>query len=173
MTINPLSSLTQISQIAGLGSLSKSAQVAQVVDGTQDSTSISRLGKLIKQLADLQQADPGQFKAETAQIAGKLEAAAKSAADNGDSRVAGVLNEMAARFNTASVTGEFPAMHHIGGGHFHSGDSGTNSSSSDPSIGSGALMQLLNSYQNPSTNPRDVLTGIIQDVFASAQTSSA
>ena len=109
MTINSLSSSSAISQIAAYGTFNGSSRISQA-GVQQDSSQVSDFGKLMKQLESLQQSDPEKFKKTTAQIADKLEAAAKEAANSGDSRQASALNDMASKFKTASETGEMPDL---------------------------------------------------------------
>jgi hypothetical protein len=200
MTINSLSSSSAISQIAAYGTFNGSSRISQA-GVQQDSSQVSDFGKLMNQLESLQQSDPEKFKETTAQIADKLEAAAKEAANSGDSQQASALNDMASKFKTASETGDMPDLRPPGdsgelaggkqgvGGH-HGGpppmgpppssdsdstssttDSTTDDSSTD--LASSLTAQLLSSYQTQTTDPMSVLTGILKDVFSSTQATTS
>jgi len=198
MTINSLSSSSAISQIAAYGTFNGSSRISQA-GVQQDSSQVSDFGKLMKQLESLQQSDPEKFKETTAQIAEKLEAAAKEAANSGDSRQASALNDMASKFKTASETGEMPdlrppgdlggqagGMQGVGGHHGGpppSSDSDSTSSTTDSTtdtagdsstdLASSITAQLLSGYQTQSTDPMSVLTGILKDVFSSTQATTS
>ncbi len=110
MTVNSLSNSSAVWQTTGLSSLSNSSRTGQVSGPGQDSSQVSELGKLMKQLSDLQQSDPSKFKEVTATISKKLEEAASTATENGDSRQAKALSELADKFKTASENGEVPDL---------------------------------------------------------------
>jgi hypothetical protein len=156
----------------------------------QDSSQVSGFGKLMKQLESLQQSDPEKFKATAAQIADKLESAAKEAAATGDSQQASALNDLASKFKTASETGKMPdlrppgdsdGVRHAGGHHGgrpHMGpppsdDDSTSSTTNSSTDATSSIAELLSSYRSQSTDPMSVLAGILTNVFSSAQTSGS
>lgn len=112
-------------------------------------------------LQQLQQQSPDQFKQITANLAAKLQLAAKDAQSQGNSAWANELNQLANQFQTASTTGQMPTVqslqqagmsgHHHHGGHHHA----TEASQSD--------LSSIFQPQNTSTNSQD-LTSIFSSV---------
>ncbi|MCX6627413.1 MAG: hypothetical protein NTW28_07270 [Candidatus Solibacter sp.] len=171
MTINARSSSLAATQVTASRRPGTTNQVRNSTAVQDDSPQVSKLGSYMKQLASLLETNPDKFKDTTATIAQKLEAAAKSAADSGDTRLAAALNDLAAKFKTASETGTMPQLHREHGGHHRSS---TNSSSSSSSSGtlSTDLATLMAEYSKHSgSDPMSTLSGILDDVFGSANAS--
>jgi len=149
-----------------------SAQLEPPSDGGQ----MSPFAKLMSTLQQLQQSDPAKYKEVTAQIATKLQEAAKSALDNGDTKASDQLNQLAKDFSDASASGQLPNVtdlaHAVGHHHHHhhgrppaaadgSSDTGAAASGAVSSSNSGAaqndttaaqlLQQLVSSLQAQST----------------------
>src|SRR5262249_13472971 len=157
--------------IDACGTFNRSSQISQTDSVQQDSSQVSDFAKLMKELENLQQSDPSQFKETTAKIADKLEAAAKEAADSGDSQQASPLNDLASKVKAASETGEMPDLRPPGDsggmrgaaggpppGPPPSSDSDSNSDSSSSTsdvstdLASSLTAQLLRQYQTQSTD---------------------
>jgi len=112
-------------------------------------------------LQQLQQQSPDQFKQITANIAAKLQQAAKDAQSQGNTAWANELNQVASQFQNSSTTGQMPTVqslqqagmsgHHHHGGHHHS----TQASQAD-------LSSIFQS-QNTGTNSQDLTS-----IFSSA-----
>jgi hypothetical protein len=191
MTVNSIASSLAVAQLAsGTQSRLKTADVTGVPqDGPP---AISKLGNLMKQLESLLQTDPDKFKEVTSQIASKLEDAAKTAAEKGDSKSAEMLNELANKFQKASDTLTMPDLQppsdsgKAGGAHHGPppGPPPTDSDSdsdSDPvsesSLDSSTraadtvaakyqeLLKLLE--QSADSNPMAILENIVSDAFQS------
>jgi len=163
MMIHPLSSLQSIlfqpvSSNTAAGSANSVSPAAALQDSTSD---ISPIARFLSSLQQMQQQNPDQFKQITANIASKLQQAATNAQSHGNSAWAGQLKQIASQFQTASTTGQMPAVqslqqagmsgHHHHGGHHH----GTQASQTDLS----SLFQT----QNASTNSQDLAS-----IFTSA-----
>jgi len=86
----------------------------------------------------------------TGKIATRLEDAAKSAAENGNSKAAGVLKDLAAKFETASETGE-PVDLRQG---------------ATESQNLSRLQRAFEQNQEQSFDPRPTLEGILKDLGA-------
>ena len=162
MTINPLSSLQSLFQPASNNMAAGNAASVSSTGTAQDSTSdISPMAMFLSTLQQLQQQSPDQFKQITANIAAKLQQAAKDAQSQGNAAWANELNQLANQFQTASTTGQMPTVqalqqagmhgHHHHGGHHHS----TQASQTD-------LSSIFQS-QNTGTNTQDLTS-----IFSSA-----
>ena len=130
MMINPLSSLQSLFQPVSNNTAAgntKSVSAATLQDSTSD---ISPMAMFLSNLQQMQQQNPDQFKQITANIAAKLQQAAKDAQSKGNSAWADQLNQLASQFQNASTTGQMPAVqslqqagmsghHHHGGHHQH------------------------------------------------------
>jgi hypothetical protein len=82
-------------------------------------------------LQQVQQQSPDQFKQITANIAAKLQQAAKDAQSQGNSARANELNQLASQFQNASTTGQMPTVQSLqqagmSGYHHHGGHQHTN-----------------------------------------------
>jgi hypothetical protein len=167
MIINPLSSLQStmfqpLSNSTAAGNTNSVSSAATLQDSTSD---ISPMAMFLSNLQQMQQQNPGQFKQITANIADQLQQAAKNAQSQGNSAWANQLNQLASQFQTASTTGQMPAVqslqqagmsgHHHHGGHHHS----TQASQTDLS----SLFQT----QNTNTNSQDLAS-----IFTSAMAGS-
>jgi hypothetical protein len=80
----------------------------------------------VEALQQLQQQSPDQFKQITANIAAKLQHAAKDAQGQGNAAWANELNQLASQFQTASTTGQMPTVQSLqqagmSGNHHHGG----------------------------------------------------
>src|SRR5271169_4780165 len=133
MIINPLSSLQStmfqpLSNSTAAGNTNSVSPAATLQDSTSD---ISPMAQFLSNLQQMQQQNPDQFKQITANISAKLQQAATNAQSQGNSAWANQLNQLASQFQTASTTGQMPAVqslqqagmsghHHHGGGHHHS-----------------------------------------------------
>jgi hypothetical protein len=119
----------------------------------------------MKQLESLQETNPDKFKEVTATISQKLEDAAKAAAASGDPQQASALNDLAAKFKTASETGKMPHLHRgHGGAHALPPPDTESDSSSNPATTD--LATLLAKYtQNSAVDPMATLSGIMSSVL--------
>ena len=163
MMINPLSSLQSLLQPVSNNTAAGNTNSVSPADTFQDGTSnISPMAMFLSNLQQMQQQNPDQFKQITANIAAKLQQAAKDALSKGNSAWADQLNQLASQFQNASTTGQMPAVqslqqagmsgHHHHGGHHHS----TQPSQTDLS----SMFQT----QNTNTNGQD-LTSIFGSVI--------
>jgi hypothetical protein len=190
MTVNSIASSLAVAQLAsGMASRSQTADVSGVPqDGPP---AISKLGNYMKQLQDLLQTDPEKFKEVTAQIASKLEEAAKTATENGDTKSAEMLTGLADQFQQASDNLTMPDLRPpedaSAAGTVHHGpppgpppsDSSTDedsdstttstldstSNSSDAVAKYKELLKLLE--QSADSNPMATLENVLTDVFKS------
>jgi hypothetical protein len=164
VTINPLSS-SSAAQICSSRLYDPSNQVSKSA-GVQDGPpKLSKLGSDMKQLEDLLQTDPSKFKQVTSEIAQKLQDAAQSAADSGHGQEAGALNDMAAKFKTASEAGTMPHLHRG-----HHDRSPTSSSTIDRNTSLTDVEGLLTQYtQYTAKDPMSTLTGILDGVLGTAK----
>ena len=155
MTINPLSNLQSLFQPVSNNTAAGNANSVPSTGTAQDSTSdISPMAQFLSTLQQLQQQSPDQFKQVTANIAAKLQQAAKDAQSQGNSAWANELNQLANQFQTASTTGQMPTVqslqqagmsgHHHHGGHHH----GTEASQTD--------LSSIFQPQNTGTNSQDL-----------------
>jgi hypothetical protein len=162
MTINPLSNLQSIFQPVSNTQEATHTNSLSLTSTQPDSTSnISPMAQFLSTLQQLQQQSPDQFKQVTANIAAKLQQAAKDAQSQGNSAWAKELNQLANQFQTASTTGQMPTVqslqqagmsgHHHHGGHHH----GTEASQTD--------LSSIFQPQNASTNSQDLTS-----IFSSA-----
>ncbi len=163
MTINSLSSIAALFQTAGATALNKASQTASTDGIQQDSSKLSELAKLMKQLEEIRVSDPAKYKEITAAISTQLEGAAQSAASQGDSQSASMLNDMASKFKTASETGDEVDMRPPGPPRM-----GPPPSADDSSASSGAeITKLLKAFhQNQATDPMGILSSILQNALA-------
>jgi hypothetical protein len=99
------SSAVSFQRTAGI-SISRSSQTDSAGRVPQDQSQVSEFGKRLKELEELRTADPEKYKEVTGKVAARLEQAAKSAAENGDTRKSDALNDLASEFERASETGE-------------------------------------------------------------------
>jgi hypothetical protein len=153
MNISSLSSIIPQYPVGELSSAASSLKTAATGGGAQESSGLSELGTLMKALQNLEKTDPAKFKEVTAEVTKKLEDAAKTAADSGDTQGAEALNGLAAKFKTASETGKAP--------HLHRG--------APPAS---KHQDLLTMFQNGSgTDPFSTLTDILNSEIGSAATS--
>jgi len=118
MTVNSLTNSSSASSLAavGLGSASASSSASSV----GDSSDMSQIAKLMKELSDLAQNDPAAFKAVAEQISEKLKEAASSAQGG----QADFLNDLADKFAQAAQTGDLSSLRPssaqgLPGGHTH------------------------------------------------------
>jgi hypothetical protein len=196
MTISSIASSLSTSQVAS-SSFSRSMSIEGVQgDDSTSSARISKLGDYMKQLQELQQSDPEKFKEVTAQIAQKLEDAAKTASTDGDTRKSEALTELAGKFKTASQDGTMPDLKppqghgpRGAGGHMgpppgpppsssstDSDDSttpdDTTSTDSTTSASSTSLARykelLAMLQQNSDNNPMSVLENVMGGIFSSS-----
>jgi hypothetical protein len=131
----------------------------------------------MKQLHDLQGSDNAGFKQLTGTIAQKLKDAASSAASAVDDQQAEALNDLAAKFKTASETGKMPHLGHHGGHHAPAAASAADPSAADDPAGSSTaatdnskVKDLLAMFsQNSGTDPMQVLSGILESVLSAQQ----
>ena len=132
MMMNPLSSLQStlfqpLSNNTAAGNTNSVSPAATLQDSTAN---ISPIAQFLSNLQQMQKQNPDQFKQVTATIASKLQQAATNAQSQGNSAWANQLNQLASQFQTASTTGQMPAVqslqqagesgHHHHGGHHHS-----------------------------------------------------
>ena len=146
-----------------------------------DSTAqVSDIGMFMSKLQELQKSDPDKFKQIMAKIAEKLKDAASEALKSGDSRQAEMLNDLAAKFTKASETGEMPDLkppQRAGGpppGPLPDVDTGSSTSTSTTGLAASAVATQYQSLlamlqQNSATDPMSTLSGILRDIFTSAQ----
>jgi hypothetical protein len=171
MTINSLSSVAELFQTAASSALNKSSQLTSTGASQDDTSNVSDLGALMKQLDELQKSDPTRYKEVAAEVSNKLEEAAKSAAEDGDSQSAGMLNDLASKFKTASETGEKVDMHPSGPPPPMGpppADSDSDSSTSSSTSEESGLASLLQAYQSSwSSDPMDTLASILKDALSS------
>jgi hypothetical protein len=181
MTISSLMSTVPASLVGAVSGSNSPVPTSSTSSLPQESSGISELGSLMKQLQSLETSDPAKFKEVTSDIASKLQDAAKTAAAGGDSQGAQALNDLASKFTTASETGKMPHLHK--GGHHHmappttdaDGDTSTTSatSSTAPAGASTSLTQYQNMLamfqQTSSSDPFSTLTSILSSEFATQQ----
>jgi hypothetical protein len=132
-----------------------------------DNQQLSPFAQLLGTLQQLQQSDPSKYQQVTQQIATNLQSAAQTAQADGNTTLAGQLNQLSTDFSNASTSGQLPNIqdlaqatsghhHHGGGHHHHAAATDSDSSSTDPSSTgtlSQTLSQLLSNLQaNGSTN---------------------
>jgi hypothetical protein len=104
---NNISQLLQPVRLSRSGSTGSSSSTSSTSSGyatSDDSSSLSPIGQLFKELEALSKSDPTEFKKATAQIAEQLQSAAKNSSDPGQ---ANFLDQMAANFTKASQSGNF------------------------------------------------------------------
>ncbi|MBL8212173.1 MAG: hypothetical protein JNK87_15760 [Bryobacterales bacterium] len=130
----------------GIGA-TRSTQAGSVHQVPQDRSQLSETAKLMKQLEELRTSDPDKYKEVTGKIATRLEDAAKSAAENGNSNAAGALNDLAAKFQMASETGESVELRQQAPG------SGTQNPN--------RLLRAFEQNQEQPFDPRQTLEGIL------------
>jgi hypothetical protein len=127
MMINPLSSVQSLFQPVSNNTPAGNASSVSPTGTAQDSTSdISPMAMFLSTLQQLQQQSPDQFKQITANIAAKLQHAAKDAQGQGNAAWANELNQLASQFQTASTTGQMPTVQSLqqagmSGNHHHGG----------------------------------------------------
>ncbi|MFB3776759.1 MAG: hypothetical protein ACE141_04085 [Bryobacteraceae bacterium] len=174
MTISSLqrSLPTELLNILSTGQTTATAKTNST---ESESTDISQLGLYMRQLGDLLQTDPEAYKTLTGQIADRLEEAAASASESGDTQQAGVLNDLAAKFRTASENGTMVDLRPPGGrppgpppmgpppDSASTDDSGSSCDASNTS--STALSTLF--QQGSFSDPLSVLTGILESLMSS------
>lgn len=182
MQISSLSSLLSANSVQSLTSTRASGQTQDVsgAGSTDPRPEISKLGSYLKQLNELQSSDPEKYKQVTAEIAQKLEDAAKTASDSGDTRQSEFLTKLADKFKTASENG---TQIHLRGGHGHHGGGGAQGVQGPPpdadgdndgsSSSSSVTSNLASKYaefmqslkQQSESDPRTTLTNILTDVL--------
>jgi hypothetical protein len=104
---NNISQLVQPVRLSRSGSAGSSSSTSSTSSGyatSNDSSSLSPIGQLFKELEALSKSDPTEFKKATAQIAEQLQSAANNSTDPGQ---ANLLDQMAANFTKASQSGNF------------------------------------------------------------------
>ena len=114
------------------------------------STSVSGRAKLLRELQDLQQSNPTEFKQVTSDIASQLSAAAQQAGGNQGQ----ALSSLASQFQQASQTGSLAGLQ-LGHGHHHHGGGASDgaSGSSSSSSGSTAASAAAAAYQQYGPPP--------------------
>jgi len=135
----------------------------------QDVNRLSPFAELLTTLQQLQQSNPARYSQVTHQIAANLTNAAQTAQSNGDSPAAGLLNQWAGEFNSASQNNQLPDLQHLALAtrhHLHHRHSGANpADSSGGATGdttSDLVSQLTLSYQgsagtSQSTDPMAIV----------------
>jgi hypothetical protein len=110
MTVNPLSNLQSLFQpVSNNVAAVNTNKVSSAATLQESTSSISPVALFLSNLQQMQQRNPDQFKQITANIAGKLQQAAKDAVSKGNSAWADQLNRLASQFQNASSTGQMPA----------------------------------------------------------------
>jgi hypothetical protein len=165
MNIGSISS-TDPTQLGALASVTR-ATAGVDADGDHDgsrtgSASVSPVGKLFSQLAQLQQSDPARFKTVLTDIANKLQAAGQQ--DGGAQGQA--LADLASKFQQAAQTGDLsslkPAHHHHG---HHRGAAAYQQTS--------AAGQSASSSSDPRSQIFDIINQVISTDLGSSSTTSA
>jgi hypothetical protein len=105
MSINSISSASRPANVASLKPTAPSTIDATV--STEDSSSLSGPAELFKKLEALAKSDPAKFKQATQEISEKLTEEANAAADPGAKEM---LTGLAAKFKTASQSGDASAL---------------------------------------------------------------
>ena len=147
-----------------------------------DEGQLSPFAQVLSTLQQFQQSSPKQYQQVTQQIATNLQSAAQTAQQNGNTSVAGQLNQLASDFTNASKTGQLPSVsdlaqavgahhHHHHHAHAASSSSDGDSSSSSTTGGTSQLLSSLhvNTTQNDSLNP----ITIIENTLANAGLSNS
>jgi hypothetical protein len=133
-----------------------------------DNSQLSPLAKLLSELQQLQQSDPGKYQQVTKQIATNLENAAQTAQSAGNTAAASQLTQLATDFSNASTSGQLPNIQDLaqaiggGGGHHHHHHGGGESS-----YDAGRTASPLSSTSSNSSTSLNPLT-IISDTLAAA-----
>src|SRR5581483_8121683 len=110
MMITPLSSIGQL-LLSGINSLKPGSGHRSSTNSTPgDSSQVSPFAQLMSTLQQLQQSNPAQYKQITATLASNVQQAATTAQNNGEAGEANALNQLAASFNQASQSGQFPTF---------------------------------------------------------------
>ena len=114
-----------------------------------DSSAISSFANLMSELQQLQQNDPTKFKAVMADIASTL----KTDAQNATGSQASALNNLAAKFDQASQSGQMPNLQpqgqHGAGGHHHHHHVQSYQSQADDTASTSSAASSGSSQQTP------------------------
>src|SRR5580698_5399426 len=73
-----------------------------------DQTQVSPLGKVLSELQQLQQSNPGEYQQVTQQIATNLQNAAQTATSSGNTAAASQLTQLSKDFSNASTSDQLP-----------------------------------------------------------------
>jgi hypothetical protein len=139
---------------------------------------MSNLGSYMKQLKELQTSDPEKFKQVMSEISGKLQSAATSATEAGDTAQADMLNDLATKFSDAAETGTMPDLRPPDHGgpqgpppdDSSQSDSATDSTSAASSATVAKYQELLSLLsQSTGTDPLSTLSSILGDVLSTNQ----
>ena len=135
MTTNYLQSILNATlQNTRLAATQAPANATSTDTNQTDTNQLSPLARILSTLQQLQQSDPSKYQQVTQQIAANLQAAAQTAARDGNTKGASELTQLATDFTNASKTGQLPSIQDLaeamGGGsshgrqhHHHSGNS--------------------------------------------------
>jgi hypothetical protein len=180
MNITGLSVSFPSFELSGSRGLSAAALESAAAVPQDGSPRISKLGRYMMQLEELQQSDPTKFKEVTSDIAKRLREAAQKASDDGDTRTSELLTDLAEKFEQASETGTLPELRPPGPppmgrppeaeASASSAETTDDDSAEDLTLTAADLAQLkrlLELFQSNGANPFDTLTGILDEVFAS------
>jgi len=131
-----------------------------------DSSAISSLASLMSELQQLQQSDPTKFKAVMADVASTL----KTDAQNATGSQASALNNLAAKFDQASQSGQMPNLQpqgqHGAGGHHHHHHVQSYQSQADDTASTSSAASSGSSQQTPFN-----LAQVIQNALQTAGVS--
>lgn len=120
MTISSTPGISGTSSIASLSSVSfASTQTTQAAASDGDTSHVSKMGQLMKQLQDLEKSDPAKAKQALTQIASKLNDAAASATGPLGGDDAQHLKDLAAKFSDAAQSGDLSKLEPKAGHHHH------------------------------------------------------
>jgi hypothetical protein len=125
-----------------------------------DSSGLSGIGKLLSRLQDLATSDPAAFKKETADIAAKLGAAAKSTTGSESD----FFTQLASQFQNASETGDASALSPAGRGHGHH-HTGAHTNGADAASRYSSSTNLFSMLDGASTQSGGSLTSSQQDAI--------
>jgi hypothetical protein len=182
-TISSISNALSLTQLRNEFSSSRTASQTTTSALPEDSTSgMSNLGSYMKQLKELQESDPEKFKQVMSEISGKLQSAATSATEAGDSAQADMLNDLATKFSDAAETGTMPDLRPPDHGgpqgpppgpppdDSSESDSTTDTTSAASSATVAKYQELLSLLsQSTSTDPLSTLSSILGDVLSTDQ----
>lgn len=170
MSTNSINNLSSSYLQSILGSALQNTGQAAAPTSTpaaSDQSQVSPLAKLLGELQQLQQTNPGEYQQVTQQIATNLQNAAQTATSDGNTGAANQLTQLSTDFSNASSSGQLPNLQDLaqalgggggGGGHHHHYDSGNSSSSTS-------------SNSNSTLNPLAIIFNTLNSAGVTGSTS--